>query len=173
MLDKLYKYRCWSNKYHTRILTHNEIFFSSVSSFNDPFDSMIPVKYELGTEKQIFDLYVYHIKQDRPDLSPSNQISIAENYIQNGKFWNIEVIKQNRKYEEQKRLKEYGVFSLCKSNENIVMWSHYSDFHKGFCVGFNIPNFQKFKKKIGLKEKMLFNLVSSSNKCNSQKYVER
>jgi hypothetical protein len=37
-------------------------------------------------------------------------------------------------------IKEYlnrvGVLSLCKKEDNILMWSHYADSHQGFCLGF-------------------------------------
>jgi hypothetical protein len=31
---------------------------------------------------------------------------------------------------------EIGVFSLCEDYKNILLWSHYSDKHQGFCLGF-------------------------------------
>jgi hypothetical protein len=30
-----------------------------------------------------------------------------------------------------------GVCSFSKTRENLLMWSHYADEHKGFCIGFN------------------------------------
>lgn len=33
-------------------------------------------------------------------------------------------------------LNRVGVLSLCKTGDNILMWSHYADSHKGFCLGF-------------------------------------
>ncbi len=34
------------------------------------------------------------------------------------------------------RLNGYGVLSLSKKRDDILMWSHYADSHKGFCFGF-------------------------------------
>lgn len=34
------------------------------------------------------------------------------------------------------RLNGYGVLSLSKKCNDILMWSHYADSHKGFCLGF-------------------------------------
>ena len=34
------------------------------------------------------------------------------------------------------RLNGYGVLSLSRSCKDILMWSHYADSHKGFCLGF-------------------------------------
>ncbi|HGY1053520.1 TPA: DUF2971 domain-containing protein, partial [Aeromonas salmonicida subsp. pectinolytica] len=30
--------------------------------------------------------------------------------------------------------------SLSRNNTNILMWSHYADSHKGFCIGFSRQN---------------------------------
>lgn len=39
-----------------------------------------------------------------------------------------------------------GIFSLCEDANNNVMWSHYGNSHKGFCVGFNVSElFNVFK----------------------------
>ena len=39
-----------------------------------------------------------------------------------------------------------GIFSLCEEANNNVMWSHYGNSHKGFCVGFNVSElFNVFK----------------------------
>lgn len=42
---------------------------------------------------------------------------------------------------------ELGVFSLTRSWDNTLMWSHYTNSHKGFCIGFN-RNSPLFKKEI-------------------------
>ena len=36
-------------------------------------------------------------------------------------------------------LSEVGIVSLSRDPKNILMWSHYADFHKGFVVEFKIP----------------------------------
>ncbi|TOC13300.1 hypothetical protein CGJ90_24575, partial [Vibrio parahaemolyticus] len=39
----------------------------------------------------------------------------------------------------------FGICSLSKTFENILMWSHYADNHKGFVVEFETPtNFAEF-----------------------------
>lgn len=34
------------------------------------------------------------------------------------------------------RINTYGIYSLSNKCDDILMWSHYSDAHKGFCLGF-------------------------------------
>ncbi|NIU01942.1 MAG: DUF2971 domain-containing protein, partial [Nitrosopumilaceae archaeon] len=44
----------------------------------------------------------------------------------------------NRLREEIRRIlnEEIGVLSLSAKNDNILMWAHYADYHKGFCIEF-------------------------------------
>jgi len=43
----LYKYRDWKNEKHKRLITEQEIYFPSPLDFNDPFDSRIPIRWDL------------------------------------------------------------------------------------------------------------------------------
>jgi len=52
--DALYKYRCWGNANHKRVLTRNELFLARPSGFNDPFDSRTPTRWDDFTEEDCF-----------------------------------------------------------------------------------------------------------------------
>ncbi|HTA27228.1 MAG TPA: hypothetical protein VK809_05535 [Bacteroidia bacterium] len=43
----VYKYRDWNNNFHKRTVLNLELFLSSPSNFNDPFDCKIPIAYRL------------------------------------------------------------------------------------------------------------------------------
>ena len=49
----------------------------------------------------------------------------------------------------EKTRNETGILSLSKKKKNILMWSHYSDSHKGYVVGFDTTHnfFQKKEKR--------------------------
>lgn len=36
--------------------------------------------------------------------------------------------------------KKVGILSLCRENSNLVMWSHYADNHKGYCIEYDITS---------------------------------
>lgn len=40
--------------------------------------------------------------------------------------------------------KEFGICCFSKSNDNIHMWSHYADSHKGICVEYDSSNFDDY-----------------------------
>ena len=63
-------------EYHKKILLKNEIYFTSVRKFNDPFDSTVPFRYDLGSYEQIFSLYVEHVRRDHPMLTENEVIEV-------------------------------------------------------------------------------------------------
>ena len=63
----IYKYRRWTDIYEKRVITDREVYLSSPRKFEDPLDCKIPIRYDLLTEKDIFDKYLYHSKQDNPN----------------------------------------------------------------------------------------------------------
>ncbi|MBL7103181.1 MAG: DUF2971 domain-containing protein [Bacteroidales bacterium] len=37
----------------------------------------------------------------------------------------------------KKQNDHYGILSLSAKWDNILIWGHYAEKHKGFCIGFN------------------------------------
>ena len=137
MPSTLYKYRSWSDKFHKRLLTDNELYFASADQFNDPFDAALPYQYkeEDMTDDNIFLKLIEIEKKASPHKSDMQIHEIAYKRQSSGIF------KSGRYWEEfYPELKEivnrtFGICSLSTEKDNILMWSHYSDCHKGFTVG--------------------------------------
>ncbi len=133
----LYKFISWEKKYHRKIIRSNEIFFTSPNKFNDPFDSSIPMRFDIISEEQLYEIFKFRVAQEYPNLTVSEIERVTANEI---KLANIKDPHQNEKYlDYQKKIvaEKFGIFSLTKKNKNILMWSHYGDSHKGVCVRFN------------------------------------
>lgn len=156
--NTIYKYRNWENPNHQRILNNQEIYFTSCNKFNDPFDSTIPVRYNLVSEDQILQYYKKHLKKAFSHLTKSEVLKKALDAVKKGVYKNPTQIELLKKYMMIKREKDFGVFSCSQIKDSILMWTHYANDHKGFCVGFNIAELMKFKEKIGVKKGILFNL---------------
>jgi hypothetical protein len=155
---KLYKYRKWSNKHHRRLLTNAELYFASASNFNDPFDSNITINYSKGSKKEILGKYVEHIAKKNPGLSKTDRLKLAKSWMEKGIYNDPENIIKSQKSQIEKRLKEVGIVSLSEYSDDIIMWSHYADSHKGFCVGFDTNNLQRFKEQYKQLHEVLFNI---------------
>jgi hypothetical protein len=124
----VFRYRS-INKWFDDILSKNELWFSKGTEFNDPFDCNIEVdtnnsaveirqyitsKMPLGTSKDVLDLLDKTVVAD-PD-----------------KFHQI-VNKSVRKV-----LDKRGIACFSKTNNDILLWSHYADYHRGCVLTFDV-----------------------------------
>ena len=135
----LYKYRDWCDQYHKKILTNQELFFSSPSKFNDPFDCNIPIAYHLLKDNPDLakDFFNDVVKRHNPNLSVEKHKEEVARHLKDGRFKDLEYLKKMNKKSLEDLHNIYGVLSLTAVNNNILMWAHYANAHKGFCVGFD------------------------------------
>jgi len=133
----LYKYANWRKDYHRRLITHREIFFASARGFNDPFDSAIPLRYDLMTPNQELEFLKRMIPLEIPNARQEEVVQLAEERIRNQ--WLRESKNSERVKERQQELmyQTIGLFSVTEVPDSILMWSYYADGHSGFCVGYD------------------------------------
>ena len=142
-LDKypktVYKYRDWSNKNHKKVLLDNEIFMASPKDFNDPFDCRIIVNYHLLNTPEKLEEYIDKLFVKLNDVLLKEKINFKlqkQNLLK--RLQNInQYQKEREEIEFQEMNKHFGIFSLSARWNSILMWSHYGNFHKGICIGFN------------------------------------
>jgi hypothetical protein len=127
-----YKYRA-INKYSLETIENDTVYFSPYTDFNDPFEFSTPfpnlAKMYKRASTELDKLHENRIL-DTPDYL--NLKNICQNIIKNG---NPDLDITHSKIRE--KLKKVGIYSLSKVNDEILMWSHYADNHRGFCMGFN------------------------------------
>jgi hypothetical protein len=128
-LHKFYNF----NTNSLSVLVRNTVWFSKPATLNDPFDIDIDFAYDMtpsGFNHMIQVLKMQAgISQDRADL-----LRRLEQEIPDQKALHEMTQAMSAKFREDR--KDWGVFCLCESYKNILMWSHYADKHKGFCVRF-------------------------------------
>lgn len=142
----IYKYRNWTDENHKKVITQNQLYFSPIKLFNDPFDSRIPTDFGmLDTDERKMKYAKEIVERNKASLtnycfSVDSEVERIYNLLKNDlstqqkRFEDIEVETSNR---------DYGVLSLSKRWNSILMWSHYSDSHKGYCIGFNWEKLRK------------------------------
>jgi hypothetical protein len=131
--ENLFKFRKL-NLTLEKILMNNELKFSSPIEFNDPFDCRIVPDSNVNIE----DLTLF-IETNVPSISHKDALSIAKTNFENPD----ELAKQMRKSIE-KTMNDSGICCFSKSKSNLLLWSHYSDNHKGVCLNFNLLNDLEF-----------------------------
>lgn len=135
----IYKYRSWNNEFHRNILLKNEVYMSPPKNFNDPFDCRIPKNHYLIDTPEKINRYVNDVIENRRDKLIYNGKNIkCEKKRLRKRLQDIDTYQ--KEYEELEFTEtdnNYGVLSLSGRWNSILMWSHYGDFHKGFCIGYN------------------------------------
>ena len=82
--EKIFKYRDWTNSFHQKILTENEVFMSSPKLFNDPFDCRITTNFSLldtSEKKKAYVDYLFNKHKFDVDMSDDDKQSV---YRDNG-----------------------------------------------------------------------------------------
>ncbi len=175
-MEIVYKFRDCENELHRRILTENEIYFAAPSSFNDPFDCRIDYNFEKLSKNE----KIAYVNNQIQLLKEEAKLDIFEEMFIRKELTNILnnpklLLDYQNEYNESnfKELnKKIGVFSCSKSSQNddwknILLWSHYANNHKGFCVGFD-----KLKLKECVDLDFQDGIVSKSGLVDCSKYPD-
>ncbi len=147
----LYKFRSFREKNHKAMLTDNELFFASPDKFNDPFDCSVPIHYEDFTKTEFITYWTAEFKRKYPGARHYEIRKKAKEFY--NQFRSPSGRKLMAKYQKEvirkMRSTDFGVFSLTANLNSILSWSHYADWHRGFCVGFHTLNLKAFLEKRG------------------------
>lgn len=133
-IKSLYKFKSFDSKLHYQELLNNIFYFPSRSQLNDPFDSQIPIRYDLCNKKELFKLAENIDKIENPNSDRSERRKRSKD---RAKIVRLEMIQdpslvQNRV--DQHIESQIGIFSLSEKLNNLLLWTHYTNSHRGFCI---------------------------------------
>ncbi|MEL0623840.1 DUF2971 domain-containing protein [Marinomonas arenicola] len=141
-MPKLYKYLPFSAPAKC-ILSDGTIKFSSYSEFNDPFDCK--GNYDIDKSLSYVKRHPTLLKQigSEAGLSPAQRIQNKGKILSR-----ISTSLQTGEHHEA-IVGSVGICCLSRKKDQILMWSHYADNHKGFVVEFDVNDvvMNKNKKK--------------------------
>jgi len=146
-----YKFRLWKNRQNEdcindqKILKKKEIYFTSPNKFNDPFDCRVRPRYELLTKKEALDICKKHIKKQNPHMNREKLRKEARRWERLGLYKDTQHMEM---VFEEYMDRHFGIFSLAGNNQNLLLWSHYTDSHRGFCVGISMLKLIEFTKSL-------------------------
>lgn len=116
----LYRYQT-INEYTLQALESGKYWAAKPSTFNDPFEFKLkaPTAADIQRIKGVSEIRKMNPHLDK--LSDFEVTSMANQYL-------------------QKTIENFGVICFTETSHSILMWSHYSNCHRGMCLGFDIPN---------------------------------
>lgn len=128
-------------EYSSRIFTHNELYFCSVNKFNDPFDCRFQIKF-CGSDYEKSKFVNESLKAQAPHLKRQERRSKARKA---SKRLNDPDIANAMRDLARQYMEKWGLCCLSEVRDNILMWAHYANAHRGFCLEFSnelcfVPN---------------------------------
>lgn len=139
----IYKYRGdWNDKYHRQLITKKEVWMAAPSILNDPNDITIPVKFD-AEEIEHPDFFAELLKFSalrHPEMAnnPEHLRIIAKNHLDNIRENPTSFFEGNYRGLKSGNFHDnLGLFCCSIDGLNEVMWAHYGNNGKGFCVGFH------------------------------------
>ncbi|PQV51217.1 Protein of unknown function (DUF2971) [Jejuia pallidilutea] len=142
--EVVYKYRDWEYPYHDRFIKEREVFMASPNSFEDEKDCRNPIRYDLLTEKQTIQFYEHISRREYPDRSRQQHRKEARIWANKRLFKDSEKLEEYRNYYNKEHDLRQGVLSLTAEPCLLEMWNKYSNYGKGFCIGYNSKIMFKF-----------------------------
>jgi hypothetical protein len=162
----LYKYR-QVNEYTAQIFTSKKIWLSTPAQLNDPFETEFHIPEEEFRAKIISEMkqgqLVGFIQAARYGMSKGKFFGMTRadtirlvkrftNFKTEGEAYSafVNFIKakignppsnpEDLFSQLQEQIASVGIFSLSEICDDLLMWSHYADSHKGLCLGFEVTD---------------------------------
>ena len=123
----MFKYRTINST--KKILENNSLWFSSPNDFNDPFDCQIVP----NTNNTLEEIETFLKNNSEGKIDEKQLKDIAKEAFETPGKWKsiIENTFDNI-------INKSGICCFTKDERNLLMWSHYSESHKGICLKFDI-----------------------------------
>lgn len=130
--DRLWKYRKWDSDGHTRrMITDGELFYAKTEQLNDPLEISwyirLPIdegELDLFSRELCAMTFPHDTPQERAAHFGTMKQSIRDLRLEHGGT----IIPAFVGF-------QFGLLCMTKINNDVLMWSHYADHHRGVCVG--------------------------------------
>ncbi len=139
----VYKYLDLSLSTHRASVEKTYAWFADPLNFNDPYDCTTSFAFHLLAENEGLcrGFFEAKLKNQYSGITASElEFEVNKNVqFMVSKKGDYEFFKQMDRDapDRKKMLSEFGIFCTCMINDNILLWSHYSNKHTGICLGLN------------------------------------
>jgi hypothetical protein len=137
-IEYLYKYGQINKLCEERtekLFTTPTLWFPSPAALNDPFECRPWVTGD-GTREQVMESFSRMLRKKFPDWTEDTVSANAASWYLERRHRHPEIWKGMRKDLISVVEQSVGLYCLSEVNDEILMWSHYADEHRGFCLIF-------------------------------------
>jgi len=135
---RLYRYRSLSTdndrKYRRNTFVDNFVYFPTPSQFNDPFDCRFDISLDATPQEKVMAYFWYLHRREAMPIDEA--MAIARREVLGRSYTELQRWEEHRRTAFIASIESHGIFSLSAVNNDILMWSHYADSHRGVCIEF-------------------------------------
>lgn len=124
--SQLWKYRP-NNKFTDDVFVSQVLYFPTPPQLNDPFDCQIQPVVATPTEIAVW------VQQHNPGASVQQLQNVIAHATSNPNAFRKDINEVMRKH-----IDKLGVCSFTTNPDHPLMWAHYTESHKGLCLGFDV-----------------------------------
>jgi hypothetical protein len=172
---RLYKYRSLAKDsidYTLNIFSSREAYFARPDSFNDPFEFMPILSF--ASSRKSYNKLIDDLLKRKTGLNRHKRNNyFAESF--HHKSHSLQRAKNAKVLKNMIRevIGNCGVYCLSSDPLNILMWSHYADYHRGICIGFDgneaNPFFGRAQQVIYSLNYPVVNVIKGTPEKNAEK----
>lgn len=115
------------------MLENNQLYFAASYAFNDPFDCRARKEFEFRDDRDLKEKMA-PLEAAHRRISIDQAVAYIEQIIADDR--KDEYLEEKSKLFQKLVLEQFGICSFSEVSNDILMWSHYSNGHQGFCVQF-------------------------------------
>jgi len=135
-VEKLYRYFAFDKanpRYVSDLLASGLLYFSKPSQFNDPFECKPNWRYpsDVRRQRQLKSALKRIVRSRSRDRDEAHQVLSS---AMRGPSAELE---ESVRSAAAKAFQDVRICCFSDSYENLLLWSHYADSHRGYCVGFD------------------------------------
>lgn len=142
---KLFKYEPFSAQ-GIENLKNQVIYFGSPRGFNDPYDCGLFPTIKEPTDADVETIRAHYLSDE--DLPSPTRHEFEVSSVGQLRAIFLRVGRETLERELKRFVTEKGVSCFCERPDNLLMWSHYGDHHRGFCLEFrtDLKPFEKIRQ---------------------------
>jgi len=191
----LYKYRAFCDR-HKEALEADQLWFSSPDRFNDPFDTTVYFdSARFLVEDESVDECLARVKEMLESGATASQSKPLQKPIRAGE-WQLKMFAAlENQFEEpfRTRLRDFIVERMARENQNMIqamsdsfrsgfsvlslsanplsslMWSHYSNSHRGFCIEYDFGDLLYSH----VRKRLCFPVLYRAKRTDATRYLAR
>ena len=136
-IQKLYHYERFEPKYLEDTLVNRRIHFSNPKHFNDPWDCYPSFDTTRLTDPIYRASCIGYLRQfPFANLSAAQRLSYETRLQADGRLFTEMLQTEFRESIRNTIVERWRIYCLTPHSDHPLMWSHYSNHHKGICIEF-------------------------------------